>query len=65
MIGVGPHTMTTGPSGFVVLLNSGLVLLAALAIWLAAKPPCRRSPVRAVRRTISIPPQTLDRGGAR
>ena len=37
MIGLGPHTMTTGLWVFVVLLNVGLVLLAAFAIWLAAK----------------------------
>jgi hypothetical protein len=64
MIGLGPHTMTTGLWVFVVLLNVGLALLAALAIWLAARPP-RGSSVRVLRRPSVISPRTLDRRSAR
>lgn len=65
MTGIGPHTMTTGLWVFVVLLNVGLVILAALAIRLAARPPRQPSAVSARRRTTAIPPQTPDPGGAR
>ena len=65
MIGIGPHTMTTGLWVFVVLLNVGLVILAALAIWLAAKRPRQRSSVSGFRPSTAVPPQRLDRGGAR
>ena len=65
MIGIGPHTMTTGLWVFVVLLNVGLVILAALVIGLVSRPLRQPSPVSARRGTAAIPPQTSDRGGAR
>ena len=65
MIGIGPHTMTTGLWVFAVLLNVGLVILAALAIRLASRPQRQPSPVSARHRTTAIPPPTPDRGGAR
>ena len=34
-MGLGPHTMSTGDWVFVALLQLGLVVLAALAFWLA------------------------------
>ena len=37
MIGLGPHTMTTGLWVFVALLQVGLIALAGLAIWLAVR----------------------------
>ena len=64
MIGLGPHTMTTGLWVFVVVLNIGLALLAALAIWLAARPP-RRTSVRVLRRPTLISPRALDRRSVR
>ena len=64
MIGLGPHTMTTSLWVLVVLLNVGLALLAALAIWLAARPP-RRSSVRVLRRPTLNSPQALDRRSVR
>jgi hypothetical protein len=63
MIGIGPHTMTTALWVFVVLLNSGLVLLAGLAIWLAARPPRRRGRIGGHRRNAVISLRALNRGG--
>ena len=37
MIGLGPHTMSTGDWVFVVALQVGLIALAVLAIWLAVR----------------------------
>ena len=37
MIGLGPHTMSTADWVFVALVQLGLVMLAAFAIWLAAR----------------------------
>ena len=37
MIGLGPHTMSVGDWLFVALLQFGLVVLSALAIWLAVR----------------------------
>ena len=37
MIGLGPHTMSTGDWVFVVALQVGLIALAGLAIWLAVR----------------------------
>jgi hypothetical protein len=44
VIGLGPHTMTTGFWVFVALLQLGLIVAAVLAVWLAAgrpRPPRR------------------------
>lgn len=37
MIGLGPHAMSTGGWIFVAVLQVGLIALAALAIYLAAR----------------------------
>ena len=37
MIGLGPHTMSTGDWVFVVALQVGLIALAVTAIWLAVR----------------------------
>jgi hypothetical protein len=37
MIGLGPHTMSTGDWVFVAALQVGLVALAVVAIWLAVR----------------------------
>ena len=39
MIGLGPHTMTTGLWIFVAALQVGLIALAFFAVWLAAGRP--------------------------
>ena len=48
MIGLGPHTMTTGLWVFVALLQVGLIALAVFAVWFAAgRPPLKRHRGRA------------------
>lgn len=37
MIGLGPHTMTVADWGFIAALQVGLVALAVLAVWWAAR----------------------------
>ena len=37
MIGLGSHTMSTADWVFVALLQFGLILLTAFAIWLAVR----------------------------
>lgn len=37
MIGIGPHTMTTGDWVFVAALQVGLIAFAVFAIWLAVR----------------------------
>ena len=37
MIGLGPHTMSSGDWLFIALLQIGLVGLAAFALWLAVR----------------------------
>ena len=37
MIGIGPHTMTTGDWIFVGVLQVGLIVLAVFAVWWAAR----------------------------
>ena len=38
MIGLGPHTMTAADWLFIAALQVGLIALAVLAVWWAARP---------------------------
>ncbi len=37
MIGLGPHTMSTGDWVFIAVLQLVLILLAVFAVWFAAR----------------------------
>ena len=37
MIGLGPHTMTVGDWAFIAALEVGLIALAVLTVWWAAR----------------------------